>query len=150
MELGGAKGKLEMWGDIMDEMDIWLEIASNQIVDENTWNKCYKVTTLKSFFTCILHFSIQILKVRVQKFVAWAWFFLFQYSSINWDWSKLKHLCTCWENSRIRNEETWIFILAFSFYILKVSLNIMVWNVHSNIKHDKVQWWVLGAKVWNL
>jgi hypothetical protein len=34
LELGtwGVKGKLEMWGDIMDEMDIWLDIATTKLL----------------------------------------------------------------------------------------------------------------------
>lgn len=81
----GAKRQVGNVGRYNGWDGYWLEIASNQIVDENTWNYCYKVTTLKTFFTCTLQFSTQILKVWVQKFVAQAQFLLFQYSSINWD-----------------------------------------------------------------
>jgi hypothetical protein len=81
----GGKRQVGNVGRYNGQEGYWFEIASNQIVDENTWSYHYKVTTLESFFTCTLQFSTQILKVQVQKFVAQAWFVLFQYSSINWD-----------------------------------------------------------------
>lgn len=81
----GGKRQVGNVGRYNGQDGYWFEIASNQIVDENTWSYHYKVTTLESFFTCTLQFSTQILKVQVQKFVAQAWFVLFQYSSINWD-----------------------------------------------------------------